>query len=172
LAEAVGAQLPWWTNGGDVTYEGSTSFSPPFFSSNLYAPEGTGSNDSGLFQTAIFTTTLVVGSGGGVIHFGGDDDTFLALNGGIYSNSVVDQVGGIHPYGTLDAFAVGQGDYTVTMFYADRHVTAAAADLSFSGDITAVPEISTWAMMLLGFAGLGFAGYRKARGERLALAQA
>jgi hypothetical protein len=28
----------------------------------------------------------------------------------------------------------------------------------------AVPESSTWAMMLLGFAGLGFAGYRRARG--------
>ena len=26
-----------------------------------------------------------------------------------------------------------------------------------------VPESSTWAMMLLGFAGLGFAGYRAAR---------
>jgi hypothetical protein len=26
---------------------------------------------------------------------------------------------------------------------------------------SAVPEPSTWAMMLLGFAGLGFAGYRK-----------
>jgi hypothetical protein len=26
----------------------------------------------------------------------------------------------------------------------------------------AVPEPSTWAMMVLGFAGLGFAGYRKA----------
>ncbi len=28
---------------------------------------------------------------------------------------------------------------------------------------TSVPEPSTWAMMLLGFAGLGFAGYRRAR---------
>jgi hypothetical protein len=26
-----------------------------------------------------------------------------------------------------------------------------------------VPEPSTWAMMLMGFAGLGFAGYRRAR---------
>ena len=26
-----------------------------------------------------------------------------------------------------------------------------------------VPESSTWAMMLIGFAGLGFAGYRKAK---------
>jgi hypothetical protein len=28
---------------------------------------------------------------------------------------------------------------------------------------TSIPEASTWAMMLLGMAGLGFAGYRKAR---------
>ena len=29
--------------------------------------------------------------------------------------------------------------------------------------VTSVPEPSTWAMMLLGFAGLGFAGYRSSR---------
>ena len=29
-----------------------------------------------------------------------------------------------------------------------------------------VPEPSTWAMMLLGFAGLGFAGYRRAKAGR------
>ena len=28
---------------------------------------------------------------------------------------------------------------------------------------TLVPEVSTWAMMLLGFAGLGFVGYRDSR---------
>jgi hypothetical protein len=31
-----------------------------------------------------------------------------------------------------------------------------------------VPEISTWAMMLVGFAGLGFAGYRRSREPRAA----
>jgi len=31
-----------------------------------------------------------------------------------------------------------------------------------------VPEASTWAMMVLGFAGLGLAGYRKAKGGRIA----
>ena len=30
----------------------------------------------------------------------------------------------------------------------------------------AIPEASTWAMMLVGFAGLGFAGYRKAKTGR------
>jgi hypothetical protein len=32
---------------------------------------------------------------------------------------------------------------------------------------SAVPELSTWAMMLIGFAGLGFVGYR---GRRKAIA--
>jgi PEP-CTERM motif len=30
---------------------------------------------------------------------------------------------------------------------------------------SAVPEPSTWAMLLLGFAGLGYAGYRKTRSD-------
>jgi hypothetical protein len=33
------------------------------------------------------------------------------------------------------------------------------------GASTAIPEPSTWAMMVLGFAGLGFAGYRHAKGR-------
>jgi PEP-CTERM motif len=36
-------------------------------------------------------------------------------------------------------------------------------DLAIGG---AVPEPSTWAMMLVGFAGLGFAGYRSAQADR------
>jgi hypothetical protein len=37
-----------------------------------------------------------------------------------------------------------------------------SAQLIFSSDpnLLAIPEASTWAMMLLGFAGLGYAGYR------------
>ena len=38
------------------------------------------------------------------------------------------------------------------------------AAFSLSGAL--VPEPSTWAMMLLGFAGLGFVGYRQARKAR------
>jgi len=36
--------------------------------------------------------------------------------------------------------------------------------------VTVVPEPSTWAMMLLGFAGLGFAGYRKTNRATLTIA--
>jgi hypothetical protein len=36
--------------------------------------------------------------------------------------------------------------------------------------VNGVPEASTWAMMLLGFAGLGFVGYRKSTTKKVALA--
>ncbi len=41
--------------------------------------------------------------------------------------------------------------------------TGVADYTSADGLILTVPEPSTWAMMILGFAGLGFAGYRKSR---------
>ena len=40
------------------------------------------------------------------------------------------------------------------------------------GTIGGVPEPSTWAMLLIGFAGLGFAGYRKAKTARTAFSVA
>ena len=44
---------------------------------------------------------------------------------------------------------------------------AAGFSASFQSDFEgAVPEPSTWAMLLLGFAGLGYAGYRRARQTR------
>jgi hypothetical protein len=39
------------------------------------------------------------------------------------------------------------------------------AIVAIGGVVEAVPEPSTWAMMLLGFAGLGFVGYRTQRGS-------
>jgi hypothetical protein len=43
----------------------------------------------------------------------------------------------------------------------DSYVVGPAADDSITIQVgSAVPEPSTWAMMLIGFAGLGFAGYR------------
>lgn len=55
--------------------------------------------------------------------------------------------------------------------FAPDLISAIGAGISASGgakgtfhfSITSAPELSTWAMMLLGFAGLGFAGHRAAR---------
>lgn len=55
-------------------------------------------------------------------------------------------------YGATEAanetftYVAGSGDPSSTNFY---------------NGVSGVPEPSTWAMMLVGFAGLGFAGYRK-----------
>jgi hypothetical protein len=37
------------------------------------------------------------------------------------------------------------------------------ANQNFTLDIAVIPEPSTWALMALGFAGLGFAGWRSRR---------
>jgi fibro-slime domain-containing protein len=157
LSEAVGTQLQWWTPQTGVAFQGTTFQALPI-NQNMFVPLGTGSSDSSAFQTAIISATIHVGVGGGTITFGGDDDMFLALN-----NSVVDQVGGIHPASGINAiYNVAAGDYVMDVFYADRHVTDAHAFLNVGGNITtAVPEPSTWAMMILGFFGVGFLAYRR-----------
>jgi hypothetical protein len=50
------------------------------------------------------------------------------------------------------------GGYGVVVATADK-----ALDYVHAGVGVTAPETSTWAMMILGFAGLGFAGYRKSR---------
>jgi hypothetical protein len=40
--------------------------------------------------------------------------------------------------------------------------------MAVAGLPSLVPEPSTWAMMLLGFPGLGFAGYRSAKAKAIA----
>jgi hypothetical protein len=163
LLEGVGNPLNWWTPlAGEVTYEGTTVQSLPVMQ-NMFPPEGTGMNDNSAFQAAILFATLHVGAGGGSITFGGDDDMFLALNG-----SVVDQVGGVHPFGAISTWDLSPGTYSMEVFYADRHVVAAYADLALNGNITSsVPEPATWALMLIGFAGLGYAAHNRGRNDRL-----
>jgi hypothetical protein len=55
-------------------------------------------------------------------------------------------------------------------------IHANLATLAISNHIraveSAVPEPSTWAMMLLGFAGVGFIGYRRSRKSTMALSAA
>jgi hypothetical protein len=88
--------------------------------------------------------------------------------------------------GTSNHFA-GPIDFTiagvsVSDFVANSKGFIAVADVLGSkgtgdaggnmGTVVGTPEPSTWAMMLLGFAGLGFAGYRKTRSARTALSVA
>ena len=58
---------------------------------------------------------------------------------------------------SLDFTASGS---TSTLSFVSTTGTAYGAALD-NVSVTAVPEASTWAMMILGFLGLGFFGYRK-----------
>jgi hypothetical protein len=58
-----------------------------------------------------------------------------------------------------DASVINSGDSFATS--GGAFVLNSAGDSTFTATTTAIPEPCTWAMMLLGFAGLGFAGYRR-----------
>jgi hypothetical protein len=72
------------------------------------------------------------------------------------------------------AFYLGRGSGQVSLFVSFNATPANAfikSDGPLSGVVAygytpatlAIPETPTWAMMLLGFAGLGYAGYRASR---------
>jgi PEP-CTERM motif len=68
------------------------------------------------------------------------------------------------PYVNFTASVVGMGSDTLQFISANDPGWTYVDNVSLG----VVPEPSTWAMMMLGFAGLGFAGYRKTkRGERV-----
>jgi hypothetical protein len=49
----------------------------------------------------------------------------------------------------------------------DPTPTASLASTASTSDATSVPELPTWGMMLLFFIGLGIAGFKKGRKDRL-----
>jgi hypothetical protein len=92
-------------------------------------------------------------------------ETFLDAGNGLFTP--FPQLG-LHVFtatGTAAANATvptGAGPYSVTeLIVFDTH--GASGSFSSTIDVSGVPEPSTWAMMLIGFAGLGFALHRSRR---------
>jgi len=74
----------------------------------------------------------------------------------------------------LAGAAADSGEFTGSYTTAATTYGFIATPLAATATITpsaaaAAPEPSTWALMLAGFAGLGLAGYRKARNRRTAV---
>ena len=157
-------ELLWWTSSATVIQTGTGTVSLPY-SSTMYAPNSTGTNDANAFETAVLSGTFTLSSAGAV-HFtvGSDDDAFVYLNG-----VLIGQNPGIHA--TTDVTFTGNanaGVNTLEIFYADRERTGAQLDVSADVALTAaVPEPSTWAMMILGFFGVGSLAYRRNRKQQV-----
>jgi fibro-slime domain-containing protein len=167
-------ELLWWSPNGTTVLAGTTYAYPspatlPFNISSNFFPNGPSGSDGGNigYVSAILKGTFLTPAGGSVtFNLGSDDDAWIFLNGKL----VVDN-GGIHAL--VDAkttvASLAPGLNTVEVFFADRHTVQSG--LYFDANVKlnpSVPETSTWAMMLLGFAGLGFAGYRRSNRERSA----
>jgi hypothetical protein len=154
ISEGNGTALNWWTPGSHGVSALATTFPSLPINQPMFVSI---SDQNGLFETAILTTKVVVGAGGATISYGGDDDTFLVVNG-----VLVSQEGGIHPFTMGAPDVVLPGTYNITLYYADRQITDAQVALNVVGaNVSGVPEASTWAMMILGFAGIGFMAYRR-----------
>jgi hypothetical protein len=94
--------------------------------------------------------------------FGTYDGDARAFDGAAFFNSV-QNTGNLH----FDFFSPYFGDQLYTGPESAPTFKIGTFDITdqefdYVLTIGAVPEASTWALMLLGFAGLGFAGYRRA----------
>jgi hypothetical protein len=97
---------------------------------------------------------------------GASTPTYSVLSDGIGSNAqanmaTLDDLSPVTPYTVSNTIIFGLTPGTNRFPITD--------EFSVSG--TVIPEPSTWAMMLLGFAGLAFSGYRQARAGHATLAR-
>lgn len=155
-------QILWWT---PSTFTTSSTVTLPFANNNLFAPNGGGPNNASLFQTAILLGTI--GTGSDVQLTVSSDDDALVYVGGKY-------IGGNPGVHSTETTTLNLGNVTapesLEIFYADRAQVGAVLDVNVTGaTVSAVPEASTWAMMVLGFLGVGFMAYRRKPSARLRL---
>jgi hypothetical protein len=156
-------QLTWWSPALNtaVIPTGTGSITLPF-SGNMFPTNSNGTSDSAAFETAIFLGTFNGGTGRASVNFtvGSDDDSFVYLNG-----VLIGQNPGIHGVTNVQFNGTDiAGTNTLEIFYADREGPGAFLSVDASVPLTgvsAVPETSTWAMMILGFCGVGFMAYRR-----------
>jgi hypothetical protein len=110
---------------------------------------------------------------GDYVHGAGSQDIYAALQGAIWSIEY-NANGNIL---AVDGGATVNAQITADIAYAQAHPASYSVSLfpgkdgvafgSGQGFTPGVPEPATWAMMLLGFASLGFAGYRRNANERV-----
>jgi hypothetical protein len=131
--------------GGALTSSGSGEFDTTAVGSNFLITSATGTVDG----QAI---TLI-----GVNGFAGNDNTiytpgdFLSFQGVSFTTGLANY----NIYGDNGTFLLGNALCTVCSGGNETNISLTITQ------VAAVPEPSTWAMMILGFAGIGFMAYRR-----------
>lgn len=156
----AGGEITWWSPAlnSNVKATGSGTIALPF-SSNMYPPNSTGGDDETGFETAIFKGKFNL-SGAEAVTFNlqSDDDSFIYVDG-----VLIGQNPGVHGVTGTDfsSGTLATGNHDIEVFYADRENTGAFLSLNLVTEGVVinpgVPEPATWAIMLMGFGGLGAA---------------
>lgn len=138
-----------------ASFQIDTETTPDFFStSTLIGNQISFNNVSGIFGGVAGQATIAFGAGPIVADFqiAGTPLGFTQLIGSgpdLFSGNPAD------PVFTLGTFTLSNP------FFGQNDVLTISA-------VTAVPEASTWAMMILGFASVGFVAYRRKRALAMA----
>jgi fibro-slime domain-containing protein len=158
-------EILWWQANQYVSagtsYSWPTTVTLPFdVTSNLFPNGPSGSNGGTVGYIATHLQATFTAPAGGTVTFnlGSDDDSFIYLNG-----TLVADYAGIHGFTNI-SFPVTtgliDGVNKVDVFQVDRQTVQSGLYFDANVTLNSVPEPSTWAMMGLGFAALGFAGHR------------
>ena len=154
---------------GGYTFNGS-----PFLTGVLTGSFTGNVESSGFIEIAdlssinvTFTTTIALE--GLIPFFGFGPATFFSFDaaqgpGSLDFETGISNTKSVICVGAVAAFGFGAcGSGGVNGFVTPIWTTQALPVVSLVSSVTTVPEVPTWAMMLVGFAGLGFAGYRTSR---------
>lgn len=144
-----------WTTGSSASFATDTSAADKYLQ-----PAGDGTTyifaTTGSDATVSFADTVT-----SIDIYWGSPDTFNTItlsNGDSITGSAV-----LALTGTPTGDNAGTAWITITDEAGFDGFTATSTRPAFEFDMAAVPEASTWAMMSLGFAALGFAGFRGRR---------
>jgi hypothetical protein len=152
--------LTGWTQAGSSPFEGVTPSGHGYFpsqSGNWHYEAGNTSTET-LSQTFsdVPGQTLLVS---GWVTGNGTGDVQFVFDGKTYADSLAPEA----PYTQYTFNVAATGNDTFGINYVDAASFLAFDSFSVSSAVSAVPEASTWAMIILGFAGLGIMGLRRKR---------
>ena len=139
-------------SGGTISGYSGTISEAAFLATSLSSVGESGPGSTSFFQL----TSSGLFNGGSIIH---DDGASIYLDGN--PTAVLSQP--VETSAEFGSFTTNLGFHTIAIDYVEGN--GSPSQLTFSpigGSLTAgVPEPSTWAMMILGFAGVGFMAYRR-----------